>query len=368
MKIDALKLTNFRNIASLELQPVERVNIIYGNNAQGKTNLIEALWLLTGAKSFRGAKDAELLLFGSDYAKIEADFYKEGRVQTAQILFAAKKQAQLNEINLSSVTGLAGIFCAVVFSPSHLGLIQDGPSARRRFADTCICQISPKFIALMSDYNRTLLQRNSLLKDISYSAYLLDTLDVWDDRLAALSALIVKNRKQYLQRLAVHAGEIYSGISSEKETLHMRYAASAGLTDDIPAEQYKQWFLQALAKARAEDIKTGCTSVGPHRDDIDFEINGVDVRSFGSQGQQRSSVLALKLAESRLISELLHDEPIILLDDVMSELDKNRQDYLLNHLSGNQVFITCCDKACFDNLQNGKAFHMVNGGLQNTQS
>jgi len=367
VKINALNLTNFRNIASLELQPAEHVNIIYGDNAQGKTNLIEALWLLTGAKSFRGAKDAELLQFGSGFAKVSASFFKEGRDQTAEILFTAKKQAQLNEIALPSVTGLAGIFCAVVFSPSHLSLIQDGPSARRRFADTCICQISPKFIALMSDYNRTLLQRNSLLKDISYSSYLLDTLDVWDDRLACLSALIVKNRKQYIQRLAVHAGEIYSGISSKKETLQMRYLAAGGLTDDVPDGQYKEWFLQALGQARAEDLKTGCTSVGPHRDDIDFEINGMNVRSFGSQGQQRSSVLALKLAESRLIRELLHDEPVILLDDVMSELDKSRQDYLLNHLSENQVFITCCDKGYFDALQNGKAFHMVKGRLQNEE-
>lgn len=364
MKINALTLANFRNIASAELHPADAVTVICGDNAQGKTNVIEAIWLLTGAKSFRGAKDAEFLRFGADFARISALFWKEEREQSAQLTFAAKKQTLLNEIALPSVTGLAGIFCAVVFSPSHLGLIQDGPGARRRFADTCICQLSPKFIALLSDYNRTLLQRNSLLKDIAYSADLLDTLDIWDEKLAALAGLIVKNRRQYLARLAEHAREIYGGIASGKEALAMRYLPSGGLLEDVPPEQCRQYYLGALRQARAEDMRAGATSVGPHRDDIEFEIDGTSVRSFGSQGQQRSAVLALKLAESRLVKELLHDEPVVLLDDVMSELDKNRQDYLLNHLSDNQVFITCCDKSAFDGLKRGKTVRMSGGILE----
>lgn len=362
VKIDEVGLINFRNIRQLQLQPHESVNIITGDNAQGKTNLIEALWLLTGAKSFRGAKDSDYGLFGSDYTVIKATFYRGQRQQTASITFGVKKKAELNEIALPSVTGLAGVFCAVVFSPAHLGLIQEGPDARRRFVDGCIGQISPRYLSLAADYARTLLQRNSLLKDISYAASLLDTLDVWDDKLAGLAALMVKNRRKYTQRLANHACEIYAGIAAKQETMHMRYV-SAGIAEDVPTEQYKACMLQALLQARAEDIRTGSTSVGPHRDDIVFELGGVSMRSFGSQGQQRSGVLALKMAESKLVEELLHESPVVLLDDVMSELDKKRQDYLLNHLGSNQVFITCCDKGCFETLKEGKVFQMHGGTI-----
>ena len=364
MKIKELALDNFRNIKKIDLCFNEKVNIIYGDNAQGKTNLIEAMWLLTGAKSFRGAKDAELVRFKREYARIFARFFKDGREQTAQITFAEKKVAELNEIAMTSVTGFSGVFSAVVFSPSHLGLIQDGPSARRRFADTCICQLSPKYSTLISDYNRTLLQRNSLLKDINYSAVLLETLDIWDERLAALSALIIKNRGGYLDRLAQHATEIYSGISSNKENLKMNYLPAVEIKDIQDGEECRNAVLNALRQARAEDIRTGSTSVGPHRDDISFTIGEANAKSFASQGQQRSIVLALKLAESRLLREILHDEPVILLDDVMSELDKSRQSYLLNHLSENQVFITCCDKNDFSFMKSGKMFLISNGNLQ----
>lgn len=363
MKIKELELSNFRNISEMKLYFDEDVNIIYGDNAQGKTNLIEALWLLTGAKSFRRAKDADFISFDSEYAKITAVFFKDGREQTAQLCFGEKKAALLNDIPLPSVTGFAGIFCAVVFSPSHLGLIQDGPEARRRFADNCICQLSTKYGVLLNDYNRTLLQRNSLLKDISYSSTLLDTLDIWDERLAALAALIIKNRGTYLKKLAAFAGEIYSGISANKETLFMKYTPSAGGEDTENSDEIKKNILEALQQARAEDIRAGATSAGPHRDDIIFEINGANARGFASQGQQRSIVLALKLAESRLLREILRDEPVIILDDVMSELDKNRQSYLLQNLRGNQIFITCCDKSGIDFAREGRLIHIENGSL-----
>lgn len=367
MKIEALSLTNFRNIAALTLHPHESVNIIYGDNAQGKTNLIEAIWLLTGAKSFRGARDADLIAFGSDHTAVSAEFYRENRMQSATLLFGAKKQATLNEIALPSVTGLAGIFCAVVFSPAHLGLIQDGPGERRRFADGCIGQISPRYVSLTADYARTLLQRNSLLKDISYSASLLDTLEIWDEKLASLASLMVKNRAKYIEKMARYACEIYRGIALEKESITIRYQ-TAGIEYDGTPDGYRRSMLEALTLSRAEDIRLGSTSVGPHRDDISFELGGVGMRSFASQGQQRSAVLALKLAESRLTEELLDEKPVILLDDVMSELDQKRQDYLLHHLGGNQVFITCCDRSCFASLHGGSIFGMDGGGITGMQS
>ena len=359
MRIEQVTLEQFRNIEGLRLTPCKEVNIICGNNAQGKTNLIEALWLLTGAKSFRGARDQDILRFGQAHAKVEARFYKDCREQTARILYGAKKQVELNDISLPSTAGLAGIFCAVVFSPAHLGLIQGGPSARRRFVDTCICQLSPKYIGLLSDYSRVLMQRGSLLKDISYSNYLLDTLDIWDEKLATLAALIVQQRSHYVKRMAFHAEEVYRGISAQREALSMRYIVANGEEQ----ENNRDWYLRELKKNRSEDIRMRATTIGPHRDDIELEIEGVSVRGFGSQGQQRSAVLAMKLAESRLICEILRDDPVILLDDVMSELDQNRQDYLLNHLKGNQVFITCCDESSFSSLRGGKTVYMAAGEL-----
>lgn len=364
MRIDRLRLRDFRNIAELELQPGGHVNIIHGDNAQGKTNLIEAVWLLTGAKSFRGGRDADLVRFGAACASVEAAFFRDGREQTADLAFGAgvKKRARLNEIPLPSGAGLAGVFCAVVFSPAHLSLAQDGPSERRRFADGCICQLSPRYIALLSDYSRTLLQRNTLLKDIAYAPSLLDTLDVWDERLAELGALICRNRAEYVARLAALAGEIYAGISAGRERFGARYVPG-GAPEGLARGEYRAWLLEALRMARADDLRAGATSVGPHRDDIELSVDGLSLRGFGSQGQQRSAVLALKLAESRLAEQMLGERPVILLDDVMSELDGGRRDYLLNHLDGSQVFITCCDRQSFDSLQGGREFELKAGAL-----
>lgn len=360
MKVELVKLEQFRNIETLSMEPCANVNIICGDNAQGKTNLVEALWLLTGAKSFRGARDAEFIRFGEAQARVEALFWKDGRTQSARITFGQRKLPELNDIPLSSVTGFAGVFCAVVFSPSHLGLIQGGPLERRRFVDTCICQLAPSYISLLSDYHRVMAQRGSLLKDISYSSYLLDTLDVWDEKLVSLAALIVQQRAAYTQRMARHATDIYSGISAEREALSMSYSVAGGWDG---AEEYRGWFARTLRENRAEDIRLRATTAGPHRDDITMEIQGNNVRSFGSQGQQRSTVLALKLAEARLIREVLDDDPVILLDDVMSELDKKRQDYLLSHISENQVFITCCDTSGLGSLPEGRLFSMCGGAL-----
>ena len=189
MRISRLHLEQFRNIESLSVFPCETVNIIYGDNAQGKTNLLEAIWLLSGAKSFRGAKDADLIRFGESRALIESDFFCAGRQQTSKIQLEGKKTAWLNDIRQDSITAFAGIFTTVVFSPSHLGLVKDGPAGRRKFLDTSICQITPRYIGMIGQYQRILLQRNTLLKDISYASALLDTLDIWDEKLSALGGV-----------------------------------------------------------------------------------------------------------------------------------------------------------------------------------
>ncbi|HAN44435.1 MAG TPA: DNA replication/repair protein RecF [Ruminococcaceae bacterium] len=360
MKINSLRIENFRNIENMQLNPCSGVNIIYGDNAQGKTNLIESIWLFTGAKSFRQAKDSELVKFGCEAANLNMKFFAKEREQTARISLAEKKRAFLNDIQLNSVTGLAEEFYAVVFSPVHLSLVKEGPALRRRFLDTAICQLKPKYIKLISDYTRVISQRNSLLKDIYYHAQLIDTLDIWDEHIVSLSASIIKMRKSYIAMLKKYACEAYKGISNSKEMLELEYTCS--FKEENEAE-LKIKIAKELKKSRAEDIKSGVTSLGPHRDDIEIKINGISARQFGSQGQQRSCVLALKLAECEIIHNITGEQPVVLLDDVMSELDSSRRDYLLNNLAERQVFITCCEQAYFANLKDGLSFNINNGRM-----
>ena len=365
MKISRLHLEQFRNIESLSVFPCETVNIIYGDNAQGKTNLLEAIWLLSAAKSFRGAKDADLIRFGESRALIESDFFCAGRQQTSKIQLEGKKTAWLNDIRQDSITAFAGIFTTVVFSPSHLGLVKDGPAGRRKFLDTSICQITPRYIGMIGQYQRILLQRNTLLKDISYASALLDTLDIWDEKLSALGGVIIRMRMEYTRRLQKEAEDIYKGISMERESFSLDYRPfELPVQEGQTQREISSLLLEKMMQNRSEDLRSGSTGIGPHRDDLEISINGRSVRSFGSQGQQRSSVLALKLAESRCIGDILGERPVILLDDVMSELDQNRREYLLNHLTGSQIFITCCDKGYFFRLEGGRVFRMEHGQLE----
>ena len=365
MRISRLHLEQFRNIESLSVFPCETVNIIYGDNAQGKTNLLEAIWLLSGAKSFRGAKDADLIRFGESRALIESDFFCAGRQQTSKIQLEGKKTAWLNDIRQDSITAFAGIFTTVVFSPSHLGLVKDGPAGRRKFLDTSICQITPRYIGMIGQYQRILLQRNTLLKDISYASALLDTLDIWDEKLSALGGVIIRMRMEYTRRLQKEAEDIYKGISMERESFSLDYRPfELPVQEGQTQREISSLLLEKMMQNHSEDLRSGSTGIGPHRDDLEISINGRSVRSFGSQGQQRSSVLALKLAESRCIGDILGERPVILLDDVMSELDQNRREYLLNHLTGSQIFITCCDKGYFSRLEGGRVFRMEHGRLE----
>ena len=365
MRISRLHLEQFRNIESLSVFPCETVNIIYGDNAQGKTNLLEAIWLLSGAKSFRGAKDADLIRFGESRALIESDFFCAGRQQTSKIQLEGKKTAWLNDIRQDSITAFAGIFTTVVFSPSHLGLVKDGPAGRRKFLDTSICQITPRYIGMIGQYQRILLQRNTLLKDISYASALLDTLDIWDEKLSALGGVIIRMRMEYTRRLQKEAEDIYKGISMERDSFSLDYRPfELPVQEGQTQREISSLLLEKMMQNRSEDLRSGSTGIGPHRDDLEISINGRSVRSFGSQGQQRSSVLALKLAESRCIGDILGERPVILLDDVMSELDQNRREYLLNHLTGSQIFITCCDKGYFSRLEGGRVFRMDHGQLE----
>lgn len=353
LNIIRLEYENYRNLMHGILLPCDGINIIYGRNAQGKTNLLEAIWLFTGGKSFRGAKDSELISFNQTISELKLTYYSEEREQTAKLVVQnGRRRAELNGVPKKSASQLVGKFCAVLFSPEHLSLIKDGPALRRNFMDSALCQVKPAYASLLSHYNHTLIQRNALLKDIPRHGELLDTLEIWDDKLTRYGEQIAAERIAYLEKIRKPAQEVYQGISEEREAIQIAYVRSDSGS-----------FREALFQARRDDLYTGHTSVGPHRDDMEITVNGLSARAFGSQGQQRSIVLALKLAEAQILEEACGEKPVILLDDVMSELDAGRQDYLLNQLTGRQVFITCCEPDTVKRLKEGALFRMTGGML-----
>lgn len=355
MIVNRLTTQNFRNLKDICFEADSGINIIYGQNAQGKTNLLECVWLFTGAKSFRGAKDAELINFDRDMASLNLEFTAFERQKQAKITFTPRRQAVLNDIKLSSPSKLAGEFYAVIFSPSHLSLIKDGPSERRRFLDLAIGQMWPKYIDVLRNYTRSVSQRNSLLKNARSFGIDNRTLGVFEQSIAQNGQVIIDYRTRYVKLINQIAPEIYYGISGQKENLSIEYVKKGNINNGQ--------LLEALHASRRQDILSGITSVGPHRDDLEFKINGIITRRYGSQGQQRSVVLSLKLAEAQVIKQITGEQPVALLDDVMSELDTVRQDYILNHIKGWQVLITCCDPSPITKLISGKVFYMHDGTL-----
>ena len=371
MKLRRLKTENFRNLAAVDLVPGPGVNVIYGENAQGKTNLIEAIYLLTGQKSFRAAKESDYLRFGTGVARIEAEFTCQNREKTAALAFGSKKLACLSGVECTPGE-LTGEFLAVVFSPGELALIQEGPAERRAFLDGAISQVMPRYTATLAAMSRILLQRNTLITDMQKSgntAMMEPLLETWDRSLARAAFSVCHARARFLRRLAPPAAEIYRDICKrEDQPFSLTYQPSipapggCDWADMTPAEG-EAHIRAALAAARSEDYKNYCTTIGPHRDNMEVSIAGISARSFGSQGQQRSCALALKLAQCRVMEETLGEAPIILLDDVLSELDKTRREYFLHGKHPGQVFITCCDRNAARTLGGGAAFRMKEGQL-----
>lgn len=361
MKINSISIENFRNIEKLDLD-FDDVNIIYGQNAQGKTNLIEAIYLFTGSKSFRGVKDRELIRFGSDFSKLKINFESENRNQNAEIRIDGKRTAYLNGIKKKSPSALGEELKAVIFSPVHLSMVKDGPSERRRFIDNALCQLKYNYRNVLKEYNRALSQRNMLLKDISKNSSLADMLYIWDKNLAATGAKIIYQRNKYVEALLPFAKEVFDGLSGDREEIDLVLKGPFDYRE-LSLKEIENKLLITFEKSRGSDFMNRITTAGPHRDDMEILINSKSARTYGSQGQQRSCVLALKLAEASLLKEMTQNEPLALLDDVMSELDITRQDYILNHIKNWQVFITCCDADTVLRLKKGKTFHIENGGI-----
>ena len=332
MVLRSLELNNFRNIRSASVSFEDGVNILYGNNAQGKTNIIEAIRFFTECRSFRGASDRDIILSGESKAEITVVFDKDGREQTAQIRFDSEKRRELylNGAKLAPKEFI-GSFNSVLFYPEQLSLIKSGPENRRRFADISICQLRPVYYSLLSRFTRTLQQRNALLKTDDTR-----TLDIWDERFAKLSFLVTKTRENFIDRLQTFSGISVNEISGGKEKLSIKYVPSFYAENE--SELYSE-----LEKNREKDAELGYTSVGAHKDDFETYLNGKNVKIYGSQGQQRSCVMSFKLAEAEITGDTRGEYPLILLDDVFSELDSERRNYITGKIMGKQVIITSCD-------------------------
>ncbi len=362
MIVKKLKFENFRNLSNSEIIPCEKVNVIYGDNAQGKTNLLEAIWLFCGGHSFRGSKENELINFDDSFFRLSMDFYSQQRDQNAEIAFSQnKKKIKINGVDKNSSSYLTEVFSCVVFSPENMTLVKRGPSLRRKFLDGAICQQRIRYAAALSKYNQIINQRNALLKDIFKHKELKDTLPIWDDSLCVTGAIILKERMEYINQLKIYAQKFHDDISQSKEVLDIEYVSNSFVKENDSIEVISEKLREAYKKSRSEDYSSGYTNIGPHRDDMDIKINGISAKTFGSQGQQRSAVLSLKLAQAQLLFEKNSERPVILLDDVLSELDPKRQDFLLNKVENYQVFVTCCEESNKEQLKNGKVFYINNG-------
>ena len=355
MVIKSLKLKNYRNYELLNLTFDPKTNILYGDNAQGKTNILEALYLSGTTKSHRGTKDRDLIQFGREESHLETVVEKNGVLfQTDMHL---KKNSPIgiaiNKIPIRRAGELFGIVHFVFFSPEDLNIIKEGPAGRRRFIDLELSQLDKVYLSNLSNYNRIINQRNSLLKEIVYQKDLIDTLDIWDMQLAEYGTKIIERRKKFIDEVNRIIGGIHEKLTGGRENIELSYESSAG---ELSMEEM-------LRKNRERDIRFKSTSAGPHRDDLCFRVGDLDIRKFGSQGQQRTAALSLKFSEIELVKMLIHDTPILLLDDVLSELDKNRQNYLLDSIHDIQTVITCTGLDEFVNhrFSINKIFYVKNG-------
>ena len=368
MYIESLKLINFRNYIEQKINFSKNINFIYGNNAQGKTNILESIYLCSVGKSHRYAKDIELVYFGEQHYYIEAALIRNNRNYKIEISFNNKKGKKIKAggIELKKIGELLGKVVVVMFSPDDLKLVKDSPAYRRRFLDILICQLHASYLFNLQQYIKILEQRNNLLKQVKFKPEFESTIDVWDEKLEQVGSKIIKKRIEFIDKIAQTVKMVHSNITSYKENLEIIYKCN--IIDEnygnISYEEIRDKFAKVLKKNKDIDFKRGFTSVGPHRDDFKLLINKLDVEKYGSQGQQRTVVLSLKLAELEILKEEIQENPILLLDDVFSELDENRRNFLKAYIKDLQVFITSTDNL-WENPDNKdiKVLKVTNGSI-----
>ena len=361
-----IRVENFRNIEKATVRFCDGVNVLAGENAQGKTNLLEAIFYASVGRSFRSAHNAQMIRFGADFSDISLDFKDSKRDQNIHVRIFEDKQklVEKNGVKAQKLSDIMGSFRAVLFCPEHLSLIKDGPSERRNYMDIAISRMYPLYIHSLQKYNYALKQRNALLKTAFNDRKTFDdTVDLWNAQLASEAAVISKMRVEYLERASVYIGKFFSEMTSDAETPKVIYDGSSGQSENDYKDKKKteQKYLELLSSSYDREIGAGATLFGIHKDDIDIKLNGKSARIYASQGQQRSLALAMKLAEGEICREEFGDYPVFLFDDVLSELDSARRDYLINRMSGKQVIITTCEEGALSSVSEGVKIKVENG-------
>ena len=360
MYIKEIELQNFRNYEKLHLEFDKNVNLILGNNAQGKTNLLESIYICSMGKSFRTSRESDLIHFGSDFARVKADAVRDNYDTSVEIIYSrnAGKSAKVDGVRIRKASELLENFYMVIFSPEDLKIVKDEPEKRRKFIDRELCQLRPKYYEALSSYRKVLLQRNAYLKEENID---LSLMELWDLQLAKYGSQIIIMRSDFIKKLQDISFEIHRAITDGQEKLSLVYVPNIHLSKT--EQEAEESFYETIHGSFENDMRQRTTTRGPHKDDMEFYINNINVRSFGSQGQQRTCALSAKLAELSLIKEETGEDAILLLDDVMSELDQQRQEYLIKSLSDIQMFITTTEIT--DNLQEklpfGKTFLIRSG-------
>lgn len=365
MNIKSLSLQGFRNYVNLDLEFDPGVNLILGDNAQGKTNLLEAIAYLGSGKSFRAQKNAELILFGGDYAQVEGRVFSQEREQTLRfVIFPGSRPRQLwrNGVKKKALGEIAGVLPTVLFCPEDLMILKLGAGQRRRFGDTGLCQLRPNYDAALTEYHRILEQKSRILKDHFENPGLLDILPEYNTRLCQVGALLISYRARYYDALGKAAAVYHNQFSGGSESFRLEYKTVSTITNPFaPVSLLTQQLLEHQQLHSRAELESGQCLTGPHKDDFTVTLSDIDLKAYGSQGQTRTAAISLKLAQRELMGREWGEEPVLLLDDVLSELDPGRQDFVLNQISSGQVFITCCEEGRFTKL--GRTIPISRGQL-----
>ncbi len=340
MLVKRLTLSNFRNYKEADMEFCPGVNVIYGKNAQGKTNLLEALWLFTAAKSFRTAQDSEMIRFSEESASVKTEYSAFGRNMTAEITLSAgkRKLLKLGGAPLEKTSEILGQFPAVIFSPDELHIITGAPEVRRRFMDSAISAARPLYYGALRTYIRVWKQKNVLLKNAPEK----EALSVWNEQMADAGARVMQYRKEFFEALAPLCGEMHRRIAGKDEKMEVLYTPSVPIKNT--AEEQREALFSALEKKREAEIYQGLSLIGPHRDEMRFIIGGKDARAFASQGQMRTAAVALKVSQGELLFREIGEEPAVFLDDILGELDGERREFLLSHMEQRQIILTCTER------------------------
>ena len=367
MRLNDLQLRNFRNYEQLDLSFEPGVNLILGNNAQGKTNLLEAISYAGSGKSFRAMKTAEMVRFGADFADIEAKVFAQGRDQELRyVLFNGSRPRQIwrNGAKKKSAAELAGVLPTVLFCPEDLMVLKTGAASRRRLGDHALCELRPNYDAALTEYNRILDQKNHILKDQFDYPHLLEVLPDYNTRLCQVGALLISYRARFYDSLGKAAAKYHGEFSGGAEEFRLQYKTVSTVKDPFASvSQLTSDLMDHQASHYRAELESGQCLTGPHKDDFTVTLSGIDLKAYGSQGQTRTTAISLKLAQRELMAREWGEEPVLLLDDVLSELDQGRQDFILNQIVSGQVFITCCEPGRFTKL--GKTIEIEKGHVKN---